>query len=96
MDNHEIKLIAHLKVLLRKEGFNLDVQQFVADRTYARAAIDMALKSDNEEVLTTALELAEKEHLLKHAEPPAKPAETTKPEPPEDDSGKPKYVGRLR
>jgi hypothetical protein len=92
MDQNEIRLIAHFKVLFGKEsGQKIDLLRFTGDNGYAKQVLEIAIRSENEELLVVAMDLMQRRGLLAQPKKPAEPA----PENKTDDIDQ-KYVGRLR
>ena len=90
MDQNEMQLVAHFRLLLRKEtGDKIDLLQFSNDVNYAKDILIKAIKSKNEELITTAVKIAEGRGITLVE----KAADQS-----DDDKLPPggKYVGRLR
>jgi hypothetical protein len=71
MDNEALKMLAHFKILLKKEkGLALDLQRLMANQDYARQVFTLAEDSENQTLVTIALTLRDKLGLLKPAPVP--------------------------
>jgi hypothetical protein len=90
MDNDLLKKLAHLKILLKRNGgIAVDITQLVNDRSYARSVLTQAEDCDAEEIVLLALELKDKLGLLRAPSPkpaivPAKAEEVVKEKPKAD------------
>ncbi|GAB4058118.1 hypothetical protein [Uliginosibacterium sediminicola] len=61
MDNQLIQLVARLKIRLRQDrGFSVNTQKFFAERPYASQVLDSAEESDDESLVSLALEIRER------------------------------------
>ena len=92
MDQQEIRLTAHFKVLFGKEGGQkIDLVRFTSDNAYAKQVLEVAMRSENEELLVLAMDLMQRRGFLAQSpkQPEAQAQEKT------DDVTK-KYVGGLR
>ena len=97
MNNEQIKLIAHLRVLLVKEtGEKMDLVKFANDAGYARQILASATATANEDLLVTALRLMQLRGLVAGAAPERAASEPITSRSIEDDSDKKRYVGNLR
>jgi hypothetical protein len=77
MDNELLKKLAHLKILLKRNGgIAVDITQLIADPAYARDLLTKAEEIDSEEIVLLALDLKDKLGLLKL--PPAQPTAPVK------------------
>ena len=86
MDNELLKKLAHLKILLKRNGgIAVDITQLIADRAYARDLLTKAEDMDSEEIVLLALDLKDKLGLLAPL-----PASSTAPEKAADGEEKPK------
>jgi hypothetical protein len=86
MDNELLKKLAHLKILLKRNGgIAVDITQLIADPAYARDLLTKAEEIDSEEIVLLALDLKDKLGLLT---PP--PAASTAPAKAAADEEKPK------
>ena len=87
MDSDLLKKLAHLKILLKRNGgIAVDITQLVNDRSYARSILTQAEDSDAEEIVLLALELKDKLGLLRATPPkpviaPAKTEDVAKEKP---------------
>ena len=93
MDQNEIRLVAHLKVLSSKQtGNKIDLVRFSSDNGYAKQVLEAAIASDNEELIVVAMQLMERRGLL------PKPAAATE-QKNEDKKGNNvtnRYIGKLK
>jgi hypothetical protein len=89
MDHEKLKMLAHLKILSRKAGHELDLPRLIADQVYASAALDKFMADGNEELIMTALAVKEKLGLMPQpaAAAPA-PPEPAAEDPPKKDTKK--------
>ena len=85
MDNELLKKLAHLKILLKRNGIAVDITQLIAVPAYARDLLTQAEELDSEEIVVLALDLKDKLGLLT---PP--PAASTAPAKAAADEEKPK------
>jgi hypothetical protein len=71
MNNEALKLLAHFKILLKKEkGCTLDLERLMASQDYARQILGLAEDSENEALVTLALTVRDKLGLLPVAPAP--------------------------
>lgn len=93
MDNELLKKLAHLKILLKRNGgIAVDITQLIADPAYARDILTKAEEVDSEEIVLLALDLKDKLGLL--TPPPAPPTAAPKVADAAEEKAKPaqKYV----
>lgn len=68
MDQNEIRLVAHFKVLFAKEtGKKIDLIKFTSDNAYAKQVLEIAGASENEQLLVVAMQLMQNRGLLPKA-----------------------------
>jgi hypothetical protein len=97
MDNEQIKLIAHLRVLLVKEtGQKVDLVKFVNDADYARQVLASATATANQALLATALRLTQLRGIVPGAAPERVTSDPETSHSIEDTADKKRYVGNLR
>jgi hypothetical protein len=94
MDQNEMRLVAHFKVLLSKQtGNKIDLVKFSSDNGYAKQVLEIAIASENEELIVIAMQLMARRGLLpKPAEAPAAPGKEDK----KGDGVSDRYIGKLR
>lgn len=92
MDQNEMRLIAHLKVLLSKQtGNKIDLVRFSTDNGYAKQVLEIAAASESEELIVVAMQLMERRGLL-----PKSPSAEPKKEEEKKDDVNDRYIGKLR
>jgi hypothetical protein len=93
MDQNEMKLIAHFKVLLSKHSGNkIDLVKFSVDNVYAKQVLEIGAASDNEELIVVAMQLMERRGLLRKATVESEPKKEEK----KADDVNDRYIGKLR
>jgi hypothetical protein len=92
MDQNEMRLIAHFKVLLSKlTGNKIDLVRFSNDNAYAKQVLEIGVASENEELIVVSMQLMERRGLLAKA-----PAPEPKKEEKKGDDVSDRYIGKLR
>ena len=92
MDQNEMRLIAHFKVLLSKHhGTKIDLVKFSSDNAYAKQVLEIGTASENEELIVVAMQLMERRGLLRKA-----PTAEAKKEEKKSDGVSDRYIGKLR
>jgi len=93
MDQNEMRLIAHFKVLLSKhKGTKIDLVKFSSDNAYAKQVLEIGTASENEELIVVAMQLMERRGLLPKAPTPP----DAKKEEKKSDDVSDRYIGKLR
>lgn len=106
MTNEDLIMLSRFAFGMRKiTGSRVEVDRFVADRSYAKSLLDIAEehaeRDENMEMMLMVLKLRQKVGLMAGEMPAARPgapatASQRKSESPDDTPPAPKYVGRLR
>lgn len=92
MDQNEMRLIAHFKVLLSKHtGNKIDLVKYSSDNAYAKQVLQMGTASENEELIVISMQLMERRGLL-----PKAPAVESKAGEKKNDDVNDRYIGKLR
>jgi hypothetical protein len=92
MDQNEMRLIAHFKVLLSKlTGNKIDLVRFSNDNAYAKQVLEIGAASENEELIVVSMQLMERRGLLTKASTPEPKKEDKK-----GDDVSDRYIGKLR
>lgn len=90
MENQEIMLLARLKLLMRKGNDQaLDLERFIKDEVYAKGMLDLAINSNDEQLIITGMKLKQLHGFLPKPELHDKSIEA-------DDNVKKKYIGSVR